>query len=155
MKSKMVITILLTFAGAFASAQTVEEKKARNAANEALAEGMKNSTTCGHTIAASFDWAAYDKMDWKKFSKNKNEEVPYLKGHLNTLGDGLKAVCADADYKEALKNVKSIQIVPANALTVSDKVVAKAAGSTLTVTVGILGGTLTSDDWQKGIKKAF
>jgi len=49
-----------------ARAETVAEKKQRAAVDEAAEKAAGDIKDCGKTFKVTFDWKAFDGLDWKK-----------------------------------------------------------------------------------------
>lgn len=133
----------------------MEEKKLRRSVEEIITESLNDIQAKHPELKASFDWSAYDSIDWAGVGKDKNEESKYLGGHFKALGYGFNFACKDEDYKEELLKVNEIVIKPSTEESPSSKAVGSLAGNTLTIVFHSLGGTLGADDWEKGFKSAY
>ena len=133
----------------------MEEKKLKRAIDESITESLGDIEAKHADLKITFDWDAYDNLDWAGFGKDKNNEIKYLKGHFSKLGYGFNFACKDADYKEELVKVTEIKVKPATESSPSAKAVGSLSGDQLTVVIHSLGGTLSADDWEKGFKSAY
>ena len=140
MKAALTITALTTAILAStvgARAETVAEKKQRAAVDEVAAKAAEDIKDCGAKIKVSFDWKAYDNLDWKTLGKAKTDYYDSEANSLKRLGLGVNKLCADKDYKAALSKVSTIVFRSTN----NDQIRVKAALS---------GGTLTFDNYAFG-----
>lgn len=131
----------------------MEEKKAKRAVDETLAESVTEIEKRHDNLAVSFDWAAFDALDWDALGKSKDDEMPYLKGHFLQFGYGFNCACKDPDYLEELLKVEEIVICPApiaNALASS-----VLNGNKLAVSFNLAGSTMGGDNWEAAIKSAY
>lgn len=133
----------------------MEEKKLKRAIEETIAESVTDIQARHSDLKISFDWDAYDSLDWAGFGKDKNDEIKYLGGHFKTLGYGFNFACKDQDYKEELVKVSEIVIKPSTESSPADKASGSLSGDKLTLVFHSLGGTLSADDWEKGFKSAY
>lgn len=133
----------------------MEEKKAKRAVEESIAEIVGNIEAKNAELKVTFDWDAYDNLDWAGFGKDKFNEIKYLKGHFSKLDYGFNTACKDADYKEELVKVTEIIVKPATEASPSSKAVGSLSGDKLTIVFHSLGGTMGADDWEKGLKSAY
>jgi len=133
----------------------MEEKKTKRAIDEAITESINDIQAKHADLKITFDWDAYDNLDWAGFGKDKNDEIKYLRGHFSSLGNGFNFACKDADYKEELVTVTEIIIKPAAESSPSSKAVGSLSGDKLTIVFHSLGGTMGADDWEKGLKSAY
>lgn len=119
MKKTLALICLTTFA---ASAQAgVKEKKALRAANENIAAAATQmQTACGNAqLEVKVDWNAVDAMAEQNSEIIKSKGVR-LEWVYTQLGDrtvstmeALGKICADdADYKDAIAEISSIQVQP-------------------------------------------
>lgn len=134
--------------------QTVMEKKAFAASEEKLtaAEG-KIKTACGIDVNAEIDWSVLDGYDYKALGRDKMNLVGTVTSNAEAQLGTLAQLCADADYKDAVKSVTMVKIVPAKdaAASASANTVA-VSGSTVTVTMAPTSVDNTALDKYK---KAF
>ncbi len=133
----------------------MEEKKLKRSIEETISENLNDIQARHADLKISFDWDAYDGLDWAGFGKAKNDEIKYLSGHFKTLGYGFNFACKDQDYKEELVKVSEILIKPSTESSPSAKAVGSLDGDKLTIVFHSLGGTLSADDWEKGFKSAY
>lgn len=144
-------------------------------AKKSVVDTFKSSTdsiknTCGKTFTVTYDWKAYEAINWKKraayqLSKKEAEltakEIETIKedtlssevNNITHFGAGISKACEDADYKTALQKASAITYKPSanDAITVE----AKMAGSTLTVENYVFGSTRGADDYSGAIKKSL
>jgi hypothetical protein len=62
-----------------------------------MAKAVGEIKACGPRYTATFDWTAYDAVDWSKTRETKQEWLGYELGTLEILGTGVDRVCADPD----------------------------------------------------------
>jgi len=138
-KLALTITALTTILASAASAraETVAEKKLRATVDEAAAKAADDIKDCGAKIKVTFDWKAFDGLDWKAIGKEKTDHYDSEANNLKRLGLGINKLCADKDYKAALAKVTTIVYRSTN----NDKIRVKGALS---------GGTLTFDNYSFG-----
>jgi len=133
----------------------MEEKKLKRSIEETVTGTLGEIRDRHPELAARFDWEAYDGLDWQGLGKERSSEIVYLKGHLDSFGNGFNFACKDEDYREELVKVCQIVFKPASAESPSQKVAATLDGDTLTLVFDSLGGTVGPDDWEKGLKSAY
>lgn len=131
----------------------MEEKKAKRAVDETLAESVTEIEKKHDNLAVSFDWAAFDVLDWDAMGKSKDDEMPYLKGHFLQFGYGFNCACKDPDYLEELLKVDEIVICPAPMANATASSVL--SGSKLIVSFNLAGSTMGGDNWEAAIKSAY
>lgn len=130
----------------------IEEKKARRTVDETLADSVAVITNKHANLAVSFDWAAFDRLDWVALGKLKTDEMPYLKGHFLQFGYGFNCVCNDPHHQEKLLGIDEIIIRPAPSADANAS--RDLRGSKLAVTFNIAGPTMGGDDWEAILKLA-
>ncbi len=133
----------------------MEEKKLKRSIDESITESINDIQTKHPEMKVTFDWDAYDGLDWAGLGKSKDEEIKYLSGHFKTLGYGFNFACKDEDYKEELVKVSEIIVKPATDASPASKAVGSLSGDKLTIVFHSLGGTMGADDWEKGLKSAY
>jgi hypothetical protein len=136
-----------------ARAQTVAEKKQRAAVDEAAEKAAGDIKDCGKTFKVTFDWKAFDDLDWKKMGREKNNFYDSEANNLHHLGEGLNKLCGDKDYKAALAKISTIVYRSTN----NDKIWVKAAvsGSTLLLDNNSFGSTRGASDYESAAKAAL
>jgi hypothetical protein len=127
----LVLMFLSAFATA-ASAGPTADKKKREAVEESLARGAKDVKDCGKTYKISFDWAAYDKIDWSKEKRSKDDQLGFEITNVRWVGFDVNKLCQDKDYKEAMQKFDNVVY----------RVIAR-TGDNLKPTVTVDGKTLT------------
>ena len=117
-----------------------------------MAKAVGEIKACGARYTATFDWTAYDAVDWSKTGKSKQEWLGYEKGTLESLGDGVDLVCADRDCKAVLGGVDTIvyRITDDNRQRLS----AKIDGKTLVFTNYTFGSTRFVSDFENATRSA-
>jgi len=108
--------------------------------------------TCGKP-KASYDWRAYDAIDWSAASKDKSEWLAFERGTLDSLGRGLNNLCTDADYKALIGSIHTIVYQPTGDKTT--KLIATLSGTTLTFRNYIFGSTRDVGDFADAARAAF
>jgi hypothetical protein len=147
MAALMVATLALT---TIAGAQTVAEKKERAAVDEAIAKAAGDIKDCGKKFKVTFDWKAYDSIDWKKIGREKKDHYSSERSSIAHLGEGLNKLCADNDYKEALGKISTIVYRSTNNETITLK--AAVSGGTLTFDNYSFGSTRGASDYEAAVK---
>src|SRR5262245_46753437 len=99
---RTALTTVILASTTLAHAETVAEKKERTSVDEAAAKAAGDIKDCGKKFTVTFDWKAYDAIDWKKIGREKTEYYSSERNNLSHLGEGLNRLCADKDYKAAL-----------------------------------------------------
>jgi hypothetical protein len=136
-----------------ARAETVAEKKLRTTVDEAAAKAAGDIKDCGKKFKVTFDWKAYDGIDWKKIGREKNDFYDSERNNLAGLGEGLNRLCADKDYKAALAKVSTIIYRSTNDESIRVKAVI--AGTTLTLDNYSFGSTRSAGDYEAAAKAAL
>jgi hypothetical protein len=131
----------------------VEEKKLRDTVDEAAAKAAADITDCGKSFKVTFDWKAYDGIDWKKIQREKHDFYDSERNNLKHLGEGLNKLCGDKDYKAALVKIHTIVYRSTN----DDKIRVKAAinGSTMVLDNYSFGSTRDASDYTSAAKAAL
>ena len=119
-----------------ASAGPTADKKKREAVEASLARGAKDVKDCGKTYKISFDWAAFDKIDWSKAKRSKDDQLGHEIENVRWVGFDVNKLCQDKDYKEAMQKFDSVVY----------RVTADQADGSLHLTVTADGKTLTFID---------
>jgi hypothetical protein len=150
-KAVVIATILLS--ALVAHAETVAEKKARNAIDDAMTQDAADIKDCGKKVTVKFDWKAYDALDWKKIGRDKVDMLGYELGSVKEIGTGINQLCADKDYKAALAKISTIIYRSTN----NDQIRVKAtvAGGTMTLENYSFGSTRAADDYVTAGKAAL
>jgi len=146
----LAITLL---APILARAETVAEKKLRATVDEAAAKAAGDIKDCGKKFKVSFDWKAFDGLDWKKIGREKNDYYDSEGNNLTGLGAGLNKLCADKDYKAALAKISTIVYRSTNDESIRVKAVI--SGATLTLNNYSFGSTRGPDDYEAAAKAAL
>jgi hypothetical protein len=136
-----------------ARAETVAEKKLRATVNEAADKAAGDIKDCGKKFKVSFDWKAFDSIDWKKIGREKNDFYDSERNNLAHLGEGLNQLCADKDYKAALAKISTIVYRSTNDESIRVKAVI--AGATLTLDNYSFGSTRDARDYEAAAKAAL
>ena len=151
---KYIAMYLATLMFAFgAQAQSVKNQKARADVDTAATQAADEIKDCGKKIAVTFDWSAYDSLDWAKLNKKKEEHYGAERSNLAALGKSVNAVCADKMYKTAFGKISAITYRATN----NDKthVVAKIDGGNLILENYTFGSTRRMADYKKAIESAL
>lgn len=138
------LTVTLLAAMPFARAETVAEKKQRAAVDEVAAKAAEDIKDCGNKIKVTFDWKAFDGLDWKTIGKEKTDYYDSEANNLKRLGLGINKLCGDKDYKAALSKVSTIVYRSTN----NDKIRVTGAKSGATLTFDNYSFGSTRDAWD-------
>lgn len=136
-----------------ANAQSVKEKKARAAVDDAFGESTKKVTACGKTFKFVYDWKAFDAIDWVKAGREKMDQYGSEVNNVAQFGDAINALCADKDYKEALGKISTIVYKPTNNTDITVK--GAVAGGTLTLENYCFGSTRDANDFKTAAENAL
>jgi hypothetical protein len=147
----LAMTILASATAAHA--QTVAEKKLRATVDEAAAKAGDDIKDCGKKFKVTFDWKAFDGIDWKKIGREKNDHYDSERNNISHLGEGLNRLCADKDYKAALAKISTIVYRSTNDDSIRVKAVI--AGATLTLDNYSFGSTRDAGDYAGAAKAAL
>src|SRR5262249_27109306 len=134
-------------------AGSVADKKQRDQIDQAAAKASSDIKDCGHKMSVTFDWHAYDSIDWAGLKKDKVENMPSELSNLQELGMGINKLCADKDYKAAMGKISKIVYRPTN----NDKIKVKAqiSGDTMTLENYSFGSTRHADDYETAAKASL
>jgi hypothetical protein len=137
----------------FARAETVAQRKQRAAIDAAAAKAGSDIKACNKKFAVTFDWKAYDALDWQKLGKDKYDFLQMEHSNLAELGVGFDKLCGDADYRAALAKIDSIVYVPTN----NDKIRLKATvkGTSLLLENYSFGSTRRASDYEGAVKASL
>lgn len=151
--TKAALTMAILASTVIAHADTVAEKKQRASVDEAATKAAGDIKDCGKTFKVTFDWKAYDGLDWKKMGREKHDHYDSEANNLAHLGEGLNKLCADKDYKAALGKISTIVYRSTN----NDKIWVKAAisGATMTLDNYSFGSTRGPRDYESAAKAAL
>jgi hypothetical protein len=144
---------IILLAPVSARAETVAEKKLRATVDEAAAKAAGDIKDCGKKFKVTFDWKAFDGIDWKKIGRDKNDYYDSEGNNLAHLGEGLNRLCADKDYKAALGKISTIVYRSTNDESIRVKAVI--AGATLTLDNYSFGSTRDARDYEGAAKAAL
>jgi hypothetical protein len=147
------LAITLVAAMSSAHAQTVAEKKQRAAVDETAAKAADDIKDCGKKFKVTFDWKAFDGLDWKKIGREKNDHYDSERNNISHLGEGLNRLCADKDYKAALAKISTIVYRSTNDDSIRVKAVI--SGATLTLDNYSFGSTRDAGDYAGAAKAAL
>src|SRR5215470_8737983 len=136
-----------------ARAETVAEKKQRAGVDEAAAKAAGDIKDCGKKFKVTFDWKAYDGIDWKKIGRDKNSYYDNEVNNLAGLGEGVNKLCGDKDYKAALAKISTIVYRSTNDESIRVKAVI--SGATLTFDNYSFGSTRGAGDYEAAAKAAL
>ena len=147
-------TIMLVLLGSALAAEAgVAEKKERDAVDEKAQKASDDIKDCGKKLKVTFDWKAFDGLDWKGIKREKQEYYGTERSNLEHLGEGINKLCGDKDYKAALGKISTIVYHSTN----NEKIRVKAtvSGSTLSFDNYSFGSTRGADDYQEAAKAAL
>jgi hypothetical protein len=147
MAALTVATLAFTM---IARAETVAEKKERRAVDEAATKAADDIKDCGKKFKVTFDWKAYDAIDWKKIGRAKTDHYGSERSSIAGLGEGVNKLCADADYKAAMGKISTIVYRSTNNDTITLKAVV--SGTTLTFENYSFGSTRGASDYEAAAK---
>ena len=136
-----------------ARGETVAEKKERTSVDETAAKQAEEIKDCGKKFKVSFDWKAFDSLDWKKIGREKNDYYSSERNSLSRLGAGVNKLCADKDYKAALSKISTIVFRSTNDESI--RVKATVSGATLTFDNYSFGSTRDPGDYESAAKAAL
>jgi hypothetical protein len=103
----LVLMILSAFVTA-ASAGPTADKKKREAVDKSLAVGASEVKDCDKTYKISFDWEAFDKIDWAKAERTKDDQLGSEITNVRWVGHDINKLCKDKDYKEPLQKINNV-----------------------------------------------
>ena len=152
MKNLFVVGAVVFFSFG-AQAQSVKEKKVRASVEAAFTESTAKVTDCGKKFKFVYDFKSFDSIDFKKLGREKVDQLGSEVPNLAEFGEGVNALCADKDYKDALQKVTTIVYKPTN----NDQIAVKAslAGGTLTIENYVMGSTRGKSDYESAVKEAL
>lgn len=153
MRTALTALAMTLLASATAHAQTVAEKKLRATVDEAAAKAADDIKDCGKKFKVTFDWKAFDGIDWKKIGREKNDHYDSERNNIAHLGEGLNRLCADKDYKAALAKISTIVYRSTNDESIRVKAVI--SGATLTLDNYSFGSTRDAGDYAGAAKAAL
>ena len=136
-----------------ARGETVAEKKERTSVDEMAAKQATDIKDCGKKFKVTFDWKAFDAIDWKKIGREKNDYYSSERNSLSRLADGVSKLCADKDYKAALSKISTIVFRSTNDESIRVKAII--SGSTLTFENYSFGSTRDPGDYETAAKAAL
>jgi hypothetical protein len=154
MTNKLLVLLAASALVGTAAAGPTAEKKKHDAVEAALAKSAGDVKDCGKTYKITYDWAAFDKMDYAKVNKTKDEQYGYEITNVGWIGHDINDLCKDKDYKEALQKIDSVVY----SLTADDKnkpVKATMDGKTLHFENYVGSGTRSGGDFAKAAKAAL
>jgi hypothetical protein len=149
----LVLMILSAFVTA-ASAGPTADKKRREAVDKSLADGASEVKDCGKTYKISFDWAAFDKIDWSKLDRTKDHQIGSEITNVRWVGHDINKLCQDKDYKEPLQKIDNI-VYRTTIEKGETRPRAKIEGKTLTFEDPISGTTRSGGDFVSAAKKVL
>lgn len=147
-QGRLVVGVVVV--AAIAHADPEEGARWRAKAQAEIAQ--VGADACGRRVAARIEWAAFDRLDFKKAGEDKNDAVGLLSSSLESLHDGLANACRDATTKTMMAAIDTIVYVPTD--DKSYRLDASVVGTTLTLTDNIFGSTRLVDDFERAIRKA-
>ncbi len=146
-----VIFLSVLVLSASAQAQTVKEKKARDAVDAAAVQAAKDIKDCGTSIKVVFDWTAFDGLDWSKHKKD--DYYGTENRNISSVGKGINKLCADKDYKAALGKISTITYKSSDNSKI--RVQATVSGNTLIFENYALGSARDANDYTTAAKAAL
>ncbi|HEY1814723.1 MAG TPA: hypothetical protein VGG74_20390 [Kofleriaceae bacterium] len=141
----MKVGIWILFVAVVAQAQPSR----RSHVERKLAETLKEIKACGKQFAASYDWAAFDAIDYAAAGKDKNEGYDYEASNMEYLGIGINEKCKDPDFKDMFAKIDRIVYRPTGDKAI--RLEAKLDGSTLIFINNVFGGTRDDNDYEDAI----
>jgi hypothetical protein len=150
---KNLLLLVIVLAGVSAQAQSVKEKKARQAVDDAFAASVAKVTDCGKKFKFVYDWKSFDAIDFKKAGREKQDQLGSEENNVGGFGEGINKLCADKDYKEALGKVTTIVYKPTNNTDITVK--GSVAGGSLTLENYAFGSTRDASDFETAAKDAL
>ena len=157
MKNTALVLMVLSAFVTAASAGPTADKKKRDALDKSLATGASEVKDCGKAYKISFDWAAFDKIDWSKAGKSKDDQLGSEITNVRWVGHDINKLCQDKDYKEPLQKIDNIvyRTTTEKAEKGQSKLRAKIDGKTLTFENEISFTTHSGGDFAAAAKKAL
>ncbi len=157
MKNTALVLMVLSAFVTAASAGPTADKKKREAVDKSLADGAAEVKDCGKTFKISFDWDAFDKIDWSKAERKKDDQIGSEITNVRGVGHGINKLCQDKDYKEPLLKIDNV--VYRATIEKEDKggsrLRAKVEGKTLVFESRIGGSTRDGGDFAAAAKKVL
>jgi hypothetical protein len=143
-------SLMIVVGSTYAFAGGVADKKERDAIDAQAAKAAADIKDCGTKFTVTFDWKAFDGLEWDKMHRKRKDYIGTEKSNLVELGHGLNRLCADNDYKAALVKVTNIVYRSTN----DDKIKLKAtvSGGTLTISNYSFGSTRSANDYETAVK---
>jgi hypothetical protein len=156
-KNTVLVLMVLSAYVTAASAGPTADKKKREAVDISLAKGASEIKDCGKTFKLSFDWAAFDKIDWSKAENPKDHQIGSEITNVRYVGSDINKLCQDKDYKEPV--LKFDNIVYRSTIEKDDKndgrLRVKIEGKTLVFENRIGGSTRSGGDFASAAKKVL
>jgi hypothetical protein len=153
-KNTVLVLMVLSASATAASAGPTAEKKKREAVEKSLAEGASEVKDCGKSYKISFDWAAFDKIDWSKAENPKDHQIGSEITNVRWVGHDINKLCQDKDYKEPLQKIDNV-VYRSTIEKGPTRLRAKIEGRTLTFENQIGGSTRSSGDFASAAKKVL
>jgi hypothetical protein len=142
MKLGLCILLVASVAQAQPSRRSHVEKK--------LTETLADIKLCSKQLAASYDWAAFDAIDYAAAGKDKREIYDYEASNMEYLGIAINTKCKDADYKDMFAKIDRILYRPTGDKAI--RLEAKLDGSTLIFINNVFDGTRDDNDYEDAIE---
>ena len=108
MKNTALVLMFLSAFATAASAGPTADKKKREAVDKSLAVGIAEVKDCGKTFKITFDWDAFDKIDWSKAERKKDDQIGSEVTNVRWVGHDINKLCLDKDYKEPLLKIDNV-----------------------------------------------
>jgi hypothetical protein len=153
----LVLMLLSAFATA-ASAGPTADKKKREAVDKSLAVGIAEIKDCGKTFKITFDWNAFDKIDWSKAERTKDDQTGSEITNVRWVGHDINKLCQDKDYKEPLLKIDNVvyrTTVDKGEKSGESRLKAKIEGKTLTFENRMGGSSRDGGDFAAAAKKVL
>jgi len=151
--NRFTLVVLAMAAAMPVYAGGVAEQKERASVDDAAALAATDIKDCGKKFTVTFDWKAYDALDWAKMGRDKHEYLASEKSSLADLGKGIDRLCSDKDYRAALVKIHSIVYRSTNDESI--RVKATISGGTMTLSNYSFGSTRHADDYETAAKAAL
>ena len=152
----LVLMVLSAFASAASAGPTADRKK-REAVDKSLAQGASEVKDCGKTYKISFDWEAFDKIDWSKAENTKEHQIGSETTNVRWVGHDINKLCLDKDYKGPLQKIDNV--IYRTTIEMGEKgegrLRAKVEGKTLTFENRVGGSTRDGGDFATAAKKVL
>jgi hypothetical protein len=104
-----------------------------------MAVSLAGLKDCGRHPRAVFDWDAYDALDWITVRKDPTDFLSSERATVQNVGRALDLLCSEPAHRRVIDQLETISYRPSDDRTI--RLVAQVAGTTLTFTDNVFGGT--------------